>query len=72
MKVKLIFGHLKYSFKRIRYIKNFYDFYLVYFGLKDKAFIKFRNGLGVWIYKNKLYPIFISWKPQLIFQTDRR
>ncbi len=60
MKVKnqLAFGHLKYLLKRIRYIKNFYDFYLVYFGLRDKAFIKFRNGVGVWVYKNDLAPFY--------------
>ena len=46
MKVYLLFIQFKNVLKRIQYVKNWYSFYLVYFGIAKKSFIKFKNGFN--------------------------
>ena len=55
---KTIIIQLKNLLKRMKYVSNWYSFYLVYFKIVQKSLIKFKNGINCEIFADNIAPFY--------------
>ena len=67
--MKILLQQFENLIKRMRYNSNWYDFYLVYFGLKKEALIKFKNTIAVKIKMDNISPYYFVEKFYNITKT---